>query len=49
MAGKKNAQPCLESIARGNRQRLAVEEGARAMADINRRLRFARIWNAFAP
>jgi hypothetical protein len=34
MAGKKNAQPCPESIARASRQRLAMEEGARAIADI---------------
>jgi hypothetical protein len=36
MAGKKSAEPSPESIARANRQRLAVEEGARAMADIER-------------
>jgi len=34
MAGKKPAEPSPESIARANRQRLAVEEGARAMADV---------------
>ena len=33
MADKKSAEPSPESIARANRQRLAVEEGARAMAD----------------
>jgi len=34
MAGKKSADPSPESIARANRQRLAAEEGARAMADV---------------
>ena len=34
MAGKKPAEPSPESIARANRQRLAAEEGARAMADV---------------
>jgi hypothetical protein len=34
MAGKKSAQPSPESIARANRQRIAMEEGARAMADV---------------
>jgi len=34
MAGKKSAEPSPESIARANRQRLAAEEGARAMADV---------------
>jgi hypothetical protein len=33
MADKKSAEPSPESIARANRQRLAVEEGARAMAE----------------
>ncbi len=33
MTGKKSAEPSPESIARANRQRLAAEEGARAMAD----------------
>jgi hypothetical protein len=33
MADKKSAEPSPESVARANRQRLAVEEGARAMAD----------------
>jgi hypothetical protein len=33
MADRKSAEPSPESIARANRQRLAVEEGARAMAD----------------
>ena len=36
MAGRKSAEPSPESIARADRQRLAVEEGARAMADIER-------------
>jgi hypothetical protein len=36
MAGKKSAEPSPESIARAERQRLALEEGARAMADIER-------------
>jgi hypothetical protein len=34
MATKKSAEPSPESVARANRQRLAVEEGARAMVDI---------------
>jgi hypothetical protein len=34
MATKKPAEPSPESIARANRQRLAVEQGAQAMADI---------------
>lgn len=37
MAGKKSAEPSPESIARANRQRLAAEEGARAMADVEQR------------
>ena len=37
MAGKKSAEPSPESIARANRQRLAQEEGARAMADIEQK------------
>ena len=37
MAGKKSAEPSPGSIARAERQRLALEEGARAMADIQRR------------
>ena len=36
MAGRK-AEPSPESIARANRQRLAAEEGARAMADAEQR------------
>jgi len=37
MAGKKSAEPSPESVARANRQRLAQDEGARAMADIEQR------------
>jgi hypothetical protein len=38
MADKKSAvEPSPESIARAQRQRLALEEGAQAMADIERR------------
>jgi hypothetical protein len=37
MAGRKSAEPSPESIARANRQRLAMEEGARAMADVEQR------------
>jgi hypothetical protein len=33
---RKTAEPSPESIARANRQRLAQEEGARAMADVER-------------
>jgi hypothetical protein len=36
MPDKKSAEPSPESIARAERQRLALEEGARAMADIER-------------
>jgi hypothetical protein len=36
MSGKKPAEPSPESIARADRQRLAAEEGARAMADVQR-------------
>lgn len=36
MAGRKSADPSPESIARADRQRLAAEEGARAMADVER-------------
>jgi hypothetical protein len=36
MTDRKSAEPSPESIARANRQRLAMEEGARAMADIER-------------
>jgi hypothetical protein len=34
MAGKKSAEPSPERITRADRQRLALEEGAQAMADI---------------
>jgi hypothetical protein len=34
MAQKKTAEPSPESIARAERQRLAVEEGVRAMVDV---------------
>jgi hypothetical protein len=34
MAAKKSTEPSPESIARADRQRVAMEEGARAMADI---------------
>ncbi len=37
MAGKKPAELSPESIARANRQRLAAEEGARAMADVEQK------------
>jgi hypothetical protein len=37
MADKKSAEPSPESVARANRQRLAVEEGARAMADVEQK------------
>jgi hypothetical protein len=36
MAGKKSGDPSPESIARANRQRIAQEEGIRAMADVER-------------
>jgi hypothetical protein len=36
MAGRKPTEPSAESIARANRQRLAQEEGARAMEDVAR-------------
>ena len=34
ISAKKSAEPSPESIAQSNRQRLAAEEGARAMADV---------------
>ena len=37
MSDKRLASPSPESIARANRQRLAQEEGARAMADLEKR------------
>jgi hypothetical protein len=33
MSAKRSAEPSPEGIARSNRQRVAAEEGARAMAD----------------
>jgi hypothetical protein len=33
MSARKSAEPSPEGIARSNRQRLAAEEGVRAMAD----------------
>ncbi|MCK1421850.1 transcriptional regulator [Bradyrhizobium sp. 147] len=33
MSAKRSAEPSPEAVARSNRQRLAAEEGARAMAD----------------
>ncbi len=36
MSEKRSANPSPESIARANRQRLAQEEGVRAMADLER-------------
>ena len=36
MSGKKSAEQSPQSIARTNRQRLAAEEGTRAMADVER-------------
>jgi hypothetical protein len=36
MSARKSAEPTPESIARSNRQRLAAEEGARAMADVGK-------------
>lgn len=36
MTGKKPGVPSPESVARANRQRLAHEEGLRAMADVER-------------
>lgn len=37
MNARKSAEPSPESIARSERQRLAAEEGARAIADVERR------------
>ncbi|MGX1321335.1 hypothetical protein AB7M17_004788 [Bradyrhizobium sp. USDA 377] len=37
MSAKKSAVPSPESIARSERLRLAAEEGARAIADVERR------------
>lgn len=36
MTDRKSAEPSPASIARADRQRLALEEGARAMADVQR-------------
>ena len=36
MADRKSSEPSPESVARANRQRLAQEEGVRAMADVTR-------------
>jgi hypothetical protein len=37
VVGRKSAEPSPESIARANRQRLAQEEGLRAMADVEQK------------
>lgn len=37
MTSRKSADPSPESIARANRQRLAQEEGARAMEEVARK------------
>ena len=37
MVSRKSAEPSPVSVARANRQRLAQEEGARAMADVEQR------------
>ena len=37
MSARKSAEPSPEGIARSNRKRLAAEEGARALADVERR------------
>ncbi|WP_315703239.1 MULTISPECIES: transcriptional regulator [unclassified Bradyrhizobium] len=37
MSGKKPSEPSAQAIARADRQRLAREEGARAMADVEKR------------
>jgi hypothetical protein len=36
MSAKRSAEPSPEGIARSNRQRLAAEEGARALADVEK-------------
>lgn len=36
MSARKSAEPSPEHIARSNRKRLAAEEGARALADVER-------------
>jgi predicted HTH transcriptional regulator len=37
MVDRKSSEPSPESIARANRRRLAMEEGARAMADVEQK------------
>jgi hypothetical protein len=37
MVSRKSAEPSPERIARANRQRLAQEEGVRAMADVEQK------------
>lgn len=37
MSAKKPAEPSPEAIARSDRKRVAAEEGARALADVERR------------
>ena len=37
MAGKNSSNPSPASIAKANRQRLAAEEGARAIAEVEQR------------
>ena len=37
MVDRKSTEPSLESIARANRRRFAMEEGARAMADVEQK------------
>jgi hypothetical protein len=37
MVGRKSTGPSPVSIARANRQRIAMEEGARAMADVEQK------------
>ncbi len=37
MVSRKSAEPSPVSIARANRRRLALEEGARAMIDVEQR------------
>jgi hypothetical protein len=37
MVDRKSSEPPPERIARANRQRLAMEEGARAMADVEQK------------
>ncbi|WP_407114117.1 transcriptional regulator [Bradyrhizobium sp. LMG 9283] len=36
MSARKSAEPSPESIARSDRKRLAAEEGARALAEVER-------------